>query len=52
MADRLKKVQKALRKKDLGGIECTEVRNCIRLEGEMDSWTDVVKAGDRREIRL
>lgn len=45
MADRLKKVQKALRKKDLGGIECTEVRNCIRLEGEMDSWTDIVKAG-------
>lgn len=45
MADRLKKVQKALRKKNLGGIECTEVRNCIRLEGEMDSWTDIVKAG-------
>lgn len=45
MADRLKKVQKALRKKDLGGIECTEVRNCIRLEGEMDSWNDIVKAG-------
>ena len=45
MADRLKKVQKALQKKDLGGIECTEVRNCIRLEGEMDSWTDIVKAG-------
>ena len=45
MADRLKRVQKALQKKDLGGIECTEVRNCIRLEGEMDSWTDVVKAG-------
>ena len=45
MADRLKKVQKALRKKDLGGIECTEVRNCIRLEGEMDSWTDIVMAG-------
>ena len=45
MADRLKKVQKALRKKDLGGIECTEVRNCIRLEGEMDSWTDIVKVG-------
>ena len=45
MADRLKKVQKALRKNDLGGIECTEVRNCIRLEGEMDSWTDIVKAG-------
>lgn len=45
MADRLKKVQKALRKKGLGGIECTEVRNCIRLEGEMDSWTDIVKAG-------
>ena len=45
MADRLKRVQKALQKKDLGGIECTEVRNCIRLEGEMDSWTDIVKAG-------
>ena len=45
MADRLKKVQKALIKKDFTGIECTEVRNCIRLEGEMDNWTDIVKAG-------
>ncbi len=45
MAQRLKKVQKALIKKDFSGIECTEVRNSILLEGEMDSWTDIVKAG-------
>lgn len=45
MADKVQKLQKKLRKNGFDGIECTEKGKCIRLEGEMDEWVDIVKAG-------
>ena len=41
----MQKVRSKLEKKGYSGIECTEVGKCIRLEGEMTEWTDIVKAG-------
>lgn len=45
MAQKVQKVHSKLEKKGYSGIECTEVGKCIRLEGEMTEWTDIVKAG-------
>ena len=45
MAQKVQKVRSKLEKKGYSGIECTEVGKCIRLEGEMTEWTDIVKAG-------
>ena len=45
MAQKVQKVRSKLKKKGYSGIECTEVGKCIRLEGEMTEWTDIVKAG-------
>ena len=45
MAQKVQKVRRKLEKKGFDGIECTEVGKCIRLEGEMTEWTDIVKAG-------
>lgn len=45
MAQKVQKVRRKLEKKGFDGIECTEVGKCIRLEGEMTEWNDIVKAG-------
>lgn len=45
MAQKVQKIRSKLEKKGYSGIECTEVGKCIRLEGEMTEWTDIVKAG-------
>ena len=45
MAQKVQKVRSKLEKKGYSGIECTEVGKCIRLEGEMTEWIDIVKAG-------
>ena len=39
------RLEHTLRKKGYADISCTEWRNSIRLEGELDDWKAIVKAG-------
>lgn len=39
------KLERTLRSKGYEGISCTEWRNSIRLEGELDDWKAIIKAG-------
>lgn len=39
------KLERTLRSKGYEGISCTEWRKSIRLEGELDDWKAIVKAG-------
>lgn len=41
----LAKVKNSLRKKGYNAVACSEWRKSIRLEGEMDNWEDIVRAG-------
>jgi len=41
----LGKLKNKLAKKGFTGIECTEWRRSVRLEGELGDWADIVKAG-------
>jgi len=45
MENRLIKLNKAFSKNSFTGIECTEWRSSVRLEGEYDDWNRIVKAG-------
>lgn len=45
MDNKIKKIQKTLEKNGFGGIECGEWRSSVRLEGELDDWNKIVKAG-------
>lgn len=42
---KIKKVVSALRRAGYAGIEASEWRSSVRLEGELDSWNGVVSAG-------
>lgn len=39
------KLERTLRGKGYEGVSCTEWRKSIRLEGELDDWKAIVKAG-------
>lgn len=39
------KLERTLRGKGYGGVSCTEWRKSIRLEGKLDDWKAIVKAG-------
>lgn len=39
------KLERTLRSKGYESISCTEWRNSIRLEGELDDWKAIIKAG-------
>ena len=39
------KLERTLRGKGYEGVSCTEWRKSIRLEGELDDWNAIVKAG-------
>ena len=41
----VKKLISELRKSGFPGVEATEWRKSIRLEGELDNWQDIVRAG-------
>ncbi len=45
MPTKVEKLQSTLMKKGFPGIECTEWHNSIKLEGEMNNWSDIVAAG-------
>lgn len=45
MATKAEKLQKKLCEKGFSDITCTEWRSSVRLEGEMDDWKEIVKAG-------
>lgn len=39
------KLERTLRSKGYAGVSCTEWRKSIRLEGELDDWKAIVRAG-------
>jgi len=45
MDNNVKKLKKKLDKNGFESIECAEWRNSVRLEGEMDDWQKIVRAG-------
>lgn len=45
MDSRIVKIKKSLAKNGFAGIECGEWRSSVRLEGELDDWNKIVKAG-------
>lgn len=45
MSSRLQKAQKKLKASKFDNIEISEFRKSIRLEGVLESWEDIVKAG-------
>lgn len=45
MATNLQRLQKTLAKKGFADVTCTEWRSSVRLEGEIDDWSKIVKAG-------
>lgn len=45
MDNNVKKIKNKLIKKGFEGIECSEWRNSVRLEGELDDWQKIVSAG-------
>lgn len=51
MSDRCKKLEKQLAKQQYTNITVSETGSCIRLEGEHDSWEDIVQIG-RRAAKL
>lgn len=45
MPEKIDLVQKALNRKGYKDIECVEWHHSIKLQGEMDDWSEIVKAG-------
>ncbi|MEI6578630.1 MAG: FAD-dependent oxidoreductase, partial [Eubacteriales bacterium] len=45
MDNNVKKLKNKLVKNGFEGVDCTEWRNSVRLEGELDDWGKVVRAG-------